>query len=341
MTESHNTPQTVLVVLDTPREGLRSPLRELLTIARGIGSVTAVALEEPSRTTIDDLSRFGATRLLVADFLGDSTVDAHLTPVAAEAVTAAVDVAGADVVLLTATFVNREIGARVAFAMGAGIMIDAAQISLVEGVPVGSRRVFAGSWDVSCIPTTERSVFTVRANSVVATPVRAPQSLKIDRFTVTPTAAATAAVLMSRTMHVTPGHDPDRPALAEAAYVVAGGRGTQGDFGPVEDLADALGGAVGATRDAVDEGWVGHDAQIGQTGVTIVPRVYIGAGISGAPHHRGGMQASKVIIAVNNDPFAPIFETADFGVVGDLSNVLPQAAAAIREYKARKDSSAD
>jgi electron transfer flavoprotein alpha subunit len=125
-----------------------------------------------------------------------------------------------------------------------------------------------------------------------------------------------------------------RPDLASAHVVVAGGRGTEGDFSAVEELADVLGAAVGATRVATDEGWIGHDAQIGQTGVTVSPRLYIGAGISGAVHHRGGMQASGTIVAVNSDPDAPIFEIADFGVVGDLFQVLPQAAAELRARKA-------
>ena len=114
---------------------------------------------------------------------------------------------------------------------------------------------------------------------------------------------------------------------------MAGGRGTEGDFSVVEELADVLGGAVGATRVATDEGWIGHDAQIGQTGVTIAPRLYVGVGVSGAVHHRGGMQASGTIVAINSDPDAPIFEIADFGVVGDLFTVVPQAAAEIRRLK--------
>jgi len=125
-----------------------------------------------------------------------------------------------------------------------------------------------------------------------------------------------------------------RPDVGEAEIVVVGGRGTQGDFSAVEDLADALGAAVGATRDATDEGWMPHEVMVGQTGVTISPRLYVGAGVSGAVHHRGGMQASGLVVAVNNDPDAPIFEFADFGVVGDLFEVLPQAAAEIRRLRA-------
>lgn len=326
--------RTVLVVLDTPDHGLRSPARELLTIARDLGEVTAVALTEPSQDTLDELAAYGAGHLLVTDIAGGPGVRLdYLTPVAAEALVAAVAATGADLVLLSSSFPNREIGARLAYAVGAGLILDASAVAAGEQGVVGDKRVFAGSWDITCAVTTPVAVVTVRANAVVAAPAAQPAVVVTDRIDVQPSAAATATVLVSRTEHAPAEGGSGRPALAEAAYVVAGGRGTLGDFAPVEDLADALGAAVGATRDAVDEGWVAHDLQIGQTGVTIAPRVYIGAGISGAPHHRGGMQASGVIIAVNSDPDSPIFEIADFGVVGDLAEVLPQAAAAIRAHR--------
>ncbi|SDD52053.1 electron transfer flavoprotein alpha subunit apoprotein [Sanguibacter gelidistatuariae] len=327
--------RTVLVVLDRPDRGLRSPARELLTIARDLGEVTAFAIAEPSQDALAELGAYGVGHVLVADIVGDSADAhlAHLTPVAAEALVAAVASTGADVVLLSSSFLNREVGAHLAHAIGAGLVLDTSAVSVGEQGLVGDKRVFAGSWDVSCAVTTAAAVVTVRANAVVAAPAAEPVVVQVDRIDIHPSAAATATVLVSRTEHAQPEGGSGRPALAEAAYVVAGGRGTLGDFAPVEDLADALGAAVGATRDAVDEGWVTHDAQIGQTGVTIAPRVYIGAGISGAPHHRGGMQASGVIIAVNNDPDSPIFEIADFGVVGDLAEVLPQAAQAIRAHR--------
>lgn len=332
MADSTTAGRTVLVVLDTPDRELRSPARELLTIARDLGEVTAVALAEPSAQTLTELGTFGVRHLLVTDLVGEAA-DRHLTPVAAEALVAAVAATSADIVLLSSSFLNREIGARLAHAIDAGLILDASAVTVGEQGVVGDKRVFAGSWDITCAVTTPRAVVTVRANAVVATPAAEPAQTQVDHIEVRPSASATAAVLVSRTEHAPAEGGTGRPALAEAAYVVAGGRGTLGDFGPVEDLADALGAAVGATRDAVDEGWVTHDAQIGQTGVTIAPRVYIGAGISGAPHHRGGMQASSVIIAVNNDPDSPIFEIADFGVVGDLADVLPQAAQAIRAHQ--------
>jgi electron transfer flavoprotein alpha subunit len=174
--------------------------------------------------------------------------------------------------------------------------------------------------------TTDVAVLTVRANAVVPEPAPGPVSTDVEGLSVDVDAPTVRVV--SRTPKE---HTAGRPTLEEAAVVVAGGRGTNGDFGPVTELADALGAAVGATRDAVFEGW--FDQYIGQTGVTIAPRLYVAAGISGAPHHRGGMQASQVVVAVNNDPEAPIFEISDFAVVGDLADVLPQAAAAIRAHR--------
>jgi electron transfer flavoprotein alpha subunit len=252
--------------------------------------------------------------------------DPHLTPVAAEALAAVVAACGASVVLLPSTFENKEVAARLAVQTGAGVVCDATGIALEDGVVVVSKTVFAGTWNTRCAITTPLAVVLVKANAVPAEEATTPTTPRVEVHEVAVGERARRATLVERHERESSG----RPELAEAQTVIAGGRGTNGDFAPIEELADVLGGAVGATRVATDEGWIGHEAQIGQTGVTISPKLYIGAGISGAVHHRGGMQASGTIVAVNTDPESPIFEIADFGIVGDLFTVLPQAAAEIR-----------
>src|SRR5699024_4878488 len=147
-----------------------------------------------------------------------------------------------------------------------------------------------------------------------------------EQFAATVSDAAKAA----RVTETKPKQATGRPELTEAAIVVSGGRGTAGDFAPVEAFADSLGAAVGASRAAVDAGWYPHSNQVGQTGKQVSPQLYVAAGISGAIQHRAGMQTSKTIIAVNKDEEAPIFELVDFGVVGDLFAVLPQATEAVK-----------
>ncbi|NNU26010.1 electron transfer flavoprotein subunit alpha/FixB family protein [Isoptericola sediminis] len=325
---THN--RTVLVLLD-PAGEVRSSVLELLTLGRTLGRVEAVTLEAPSVEALAQLGAYGVETVhqaeLPADLRGDSR---HLSAVVAAVLAAAVRLTDADVVLAPATFGAKEAVALAGRELGAGVIIDAAGVSEDDqGHIVGTKRVFAGSWDTASRVTTDVAALTVRANAVVPQPAETAVATEVEGFVVN--VAGNLPAVTSRTETV---RDTDRPTLEEAAIVVAGGRGTDGDFGPVHEFADAVGAAVGATRDAVFEGW--YDRYIGQTGVTVAPRLYVGAGISGAPHHRGGMQASQVIVAVNNDPEAPIFEICDFAVVGELSDVLTQAAEVIREHKAAR-----
>lgn len=302
---------------------VRGPVLEALTLARTLGAPTVLSLQPLAEADLLALGEAGVERALVAE-LDEAR---HAAAVAGRAVATAAEVTGADLVLLPTSFVAKEVAAHAAWLLDAGLLTDVASLTRDDGHVVGGKRVFAGTWETRCEVTSPVAVATVRANAVVATPAdhavtTAAEPLEVDGT------LPRGLELLERQERPTVG----RPALAEAATVVLGGRGTEGDFTAVEELADVLGAAVGTTRDCVDEGWQPHDAQVGQTGVTIAPRLYIGAGISGAPHHHGGMQASGTIVAVNVDPDAPLVQIADFAVIGDLQEILPAAAAVLREH---------
>ncbi len=324
-----NQPDILVVALGD----VRSPVLESVTLARTLGTPVVLSLAPLDAEAVDALGAAGVAQALVAD-LGDARFAAA---VAGRAVATAAEMVDAAVVLLPTSFTAKEVAAHAAYLLDAGLLIDEATLAWSGDGDnrelVGGKRVFAGTWDARCAVTSPVAVVTVRANAIVAVPAPTPVTTAVEPLEVDATLPR-GLTLDSREVRPRP---EGRPALAEAAVVVAGGRGTEGDFAAVEELADVIGAAIGTTRDCVDEGWQPHDAQVGQTGVTIAPRVYIGAGISGAPHHHGGMQASGTIVAVNVDADAPLVQIADFAVIGDLQEILPAAAAAIREHRGDAD----
>ena len=227
-------------------------------------------------------------------------------------------------ILIPSSAEGKEVGARLAIKIGSGFITDAVD---VEDGAVTTQSVFAGNYTVKSKVTQGTPIIAVKPNS--AAPQEAEGAGTVEEFAATISDAAKGAKIVASQPRKASG----RPELNEAAIVVSGGRGTGGDFEPIEGLADALGAAVGASRAAVDSGWVAHTFQIGQTGKTVSPQLYIAAGISGAIQHRAGMQTSKTIVAVNKDEEAPIFELVDFGVVGDLKTVLPTATEKVTERK--------
>lgn len=307
----------ILVLVDHLDGVVRKPTLELLTLARRLGEPSAVFLGPGADSAAEILGRYGAHKVYVVDapevgeFLVTPVVDA-LTQIAESTSPAAI--------LLPSGPDGKETAARVALRLGSGLITDAVDITLgTDGRPVTEQSAFAATYQVAAHVTSGAPVITVKPNATAPEP--APVTAELEKRDIVFGPAA-AVQILSRT----PRERGDRPELSEADIVVSGGRGVNGaaNFAVIERVADALGAAVGASRAAVDAGWYPHSHQVGQTGTQVSPQLYLAAGISGAIQHRAGMQTSKTIVAVNKDPDAPIFELADYGVVGDLFQVLPQ-----------------
>ncbi|MFB8208539.1 MULTISPECIES: electron transfer flavoprotein subunit alpha/FixB family protein [unclassified Streptomyces] len=316
----------VLVFVDHVDGAVRKPTLELLTLARRIGDPVAVAVGAGASATADVLAEHGAVKVLVseaaefADYLVVPKVDA--LQAAHQAVSPAA-------VLVSSSAEGKEIAARLAVRVGSGIITDAVDVEAgAEGV-VATQSVFAASFTTKSRITHGTPVITVKPNSAPVEPVAGAGA--VEELAVEFSAAATGTKVLSRT----PRESTGRPELTEAAIVVSGGRGVNGaeNFAIIEALADSLGAAVGASRAAVDAGWYPHTNQVGQTGKSVSPQLYIANGISGAIQHRAGMQTSKTIVAVNKDAEAPIFDLVDYGVVGDLFAVVPQLTEEINTRK--------
>jgi len=320
----------VLVLLDHTDAGvLRPAVLELLTLGRALGPVHGVWVGGELAPSPQVLGVLGAAGLVRVHTVAVGAAHPRLTPVVAQALATVVAAEGATTVLLTSSFENKEVAGRLGVLTGAGVVVDVTGLDVDGGQLVATKGVFAGTWTTRCTVRSPLAVLALKPNAAEVAPAEVATVPDLVAHDVVVHGAASRVVLVERTERA----PSDRPDLGAAQVVVVGGRGTDGDFSVVEDLADALGGAVGATRVATDEGWIEQEAQIGQTGVTVSPRLYIGAGVSGAVHHRGGMQSAGTIVAVNSDPEAPIFEIADLGIVGDLFAVLPQATAEIRRLK--------
>jgi electron transfer flavoprotein alpha subunit len=314
----------VLVLVDHVDGAVRKTTTELLTLARQVGQPSAVLVAGPATDVggaREMLARFGAAKVYLVQ---SADVVDHLVAPTAQVLADLVARTEPAAVLVPSNGDGREIAARLAVKTGSGLITDAVE---VDPDLTTTQSVFAGGYTVRARVTTGTPVITVKPNSV--TPQEAPSDAVVEPVEADLAAAGPAARIVERR----PRQRTGRPELTEAAIVVSGGRGTGGDFTAVEAFADALGAAVGASRAAVDAGWYPHANQVGQTGKTVSPQLYVATGISGAIQHRAGMQTSKTIVAVNKDEEAPIFELADFGVVGDLFTVLPQATEAIEKAK--------
>ena len=314
----------VLVLVEHAEGALKKISAELITAARVLGEPAAVVVGGPgtAEPLIDGLKAAGAAKIYVAE--SDDAENYLITPVV-DVLASLVESAAPAGVLLAASADGKEIAGRLAARIGSGLLVDVVEVK--EGA-VGVHSIFGGAYTVEAQVPGDTPVITVRPGAIEAEPADgAGEVVNVE----VPAQAENATKITARQ----PAVAGDRPELTEATIVVSGGRGVGSaeKFSVVEELADALGGAVGASRAAVDSGDNPGPVQVGQTGKTVSPQLYIALGISGAIQHRAGMQTSKTIVAVNKDEEAPIFEIADLGIVGDLFKVAPQLTEAVKARK--------
>lgn len=315
---------SILVLLDTtPSGGLAKSAAEMLGAAASVGTPVAVVVGDVALAA--DAAALGAAQVLVA------APGEGLTVPVVDALTAAADLVRPDAVLLSHSIEGRDVAGRFAVRTRSGIAVDAVGVSRdAEGV-VAHHSVYGGAYNVDSAVTWGAPVITIRQGSVDAR-ADAVSDVEAEPLEVRASGRKAATVTSVDQTVVS----SSRPELRGAAKVVSGGRGLgSGEkFALVEQLADALGAAVGASRAAVDAGYVPQTYQVGQTGVSVSPQLYVALGISGAIQHKAGMQTAKTIVAINKDADAPIFEIADFGVVGDVFQVVPQLISALEAKKA-------
>ena len=314
----------VLVLVEHADGALKKISAELITAARVLGEPAAVVVGKPSTAEplVEGLKAAGAAKVYVAE--SDDAENYLVTPFV-DVLASLAESASPAAVLLAAGADGKEIGGRLAARLGSGLLVDVVEVK--EGA-VGIHSIFGGAFTVEAQATGDTAVITVRPGAIEAEPAAgAGEVVNVE----VPAQAENATKITKRE----PAVAGDRPELTEATVVVSGGRGVGSaeKFSVVEELADSLGAAVGASRAAVDSGYYPGQFQVGQTGKTVSPQLYIALGISGAIQHRAGMQTSRTIVAVNKDPEAPIFEIADFGVVGDLFAVTPQLQAEVQRRK--------
>ncbi|KAB2342390.1 electron transfer flavoprotein subunit alpha/FixB family protein [Actinomadura rudentiformis] len=313
----------ILVLVDHVDGEVKKVTLELLTAARRLGEPAAVWIGPGADGAKDKLAEYGAAKIYVA---ADEELTSYVVAPKAALLAQLVADKSPAAVLVSATAEGKEVAGRLAVKTGSGVLTDV--VDVAEGA-VAEHSIFGGGIIAHAKVKTGTPIVAVRPNSIA--PEAAPAAGAEEAVSVTLSDADKAAKITEKVVQ----EKGERPDLTEAAIVVSGGRGVGGaeNFKIIEDLADSLGAAVGASRAATDAGWYPHSFQVGQTGKTVSPQLYIAVGISGAIQHRAGMQTSKTIIAINKDSEAPIFELVDYGVVGDLFQVAPQLTEEINKRR--------
>jgi electron transfer flavoprotein alpha subunit len=314
----------ILVLAEHAGEDVKKVTLELITLARRFGEPSVVWTGPGAEQGQARCAEYGAARIYLA---ADPAIDDYVVAPAAALLAQLVKEKSPALVLVAGTPQSKEVAGRLAVKIDSGVLTDAVDLQPGDDGPVADQSIFGGATIVRSRVRRGTPIVAVRPNAV--TPEPAPGAAELSPVSLA--GEVTGAKVTNRVV----AERGERPDLTEASIVVSGGRGTGGaeGFGVIEQLADALGAAVGASRAVTDAGWYPHQFQVGQTGKTVSPQLYMAIGISGAIQHRAGMQTSKTIVAVNKDPEAPIFELADFGVVGDLFKVVPQLLDEISKRK--------
>ncbi len=317
----------VLVVAELNEGKLVPTGLEILTRARELGEVTALALGTGAKAAAEALGTHGAKTVYVNE---DKVFDEFLAEPAADAVEALQKELAPDLVLFGFTSDSRDIAGRVAARLGSGLISNASDVSAVDGGFVAKVPYFGGAKLASMRAAGKPAVILVRPKSFEA--AESGGTADVKDLAVSIGEGSKRARVVDRVVE-----QSEKVKLEDAKVVISGGRGMGGpdNFPLLEDLAGALGGAVGASRAVVDAGWVPYSMQVGQTGKSVRPGVYIAVGISGAMQHTVGMKTSKVIIAINKDAEAPIMKMADLGVVGDALKIVPALTAAVKAKKGK------
>jgi len=318
----------VLVYAEMSEGKLHAAAAELVTKARELGDVTAVALGAGAKAAAEVLGRYGAKTVYVNE---DKAFDEFLAEPAADALAAAQKSDSPDLILFGFTSDSRDVAGRLAARLGTGLIANAADVQASGDGFAAKVPYFGGAKLATMRANAKPAIVLVRPKSFEAS--ESGGTAEVKELAVTIADGSKRAKVLERVVEAS-----EKVKLEDAKVVVSGGRGMggPGNFPLLEDLAGALGGAVGASRAVVDAGWVPYSMQVGQTGKSVRPGVYIAVGISGAMQHTVGMKTSKVIIAINKDPEAPIMKMADLGVVGDALKIVPALTAAVKAKKGQR-----
>jgi electron transfer flavoprotein alpha subunit len=318
----------VLVYAEMSEGKLHAAAAELVTKARELGDVTAVALGAGAKAAAEVLGKHGAKTVYVNE---DKAFDEFLAEPAADALAAAQKSGSPDLILFAFTSDSRDVAGRLAARLGRGLIANAADVQASGDGFAAKVPYFGGAKLATMRANAKPAIVLVRPKSFEAS--ESGGSAEVKELAVTIADGSKRAKVLERVVEAS-----EKVKLEDAKVIVSGGRGMggAGNFPLLEDLAGALGGAVGASRAVVDAGWVPYSMQVGQTGKSVRPGVYIAVGISGAMQHTVGMKTSKVIIAINKDPEAPIMKMADLGVVGDALKIVPALTAAVKAKKGQR-----